>query len=249
MEEPGPATRQELTGLTRLNQRNAACASMVRALDENMGRLLIALKEQGLYDHTTIIFTSDNGGLSTFKKGRGDLAPASVAPLRAGKGWLYEGGIRVPLLIEPAGYSGTGKTVAQPVTGTDFYPTILRLAGLEIPEGAAPDGHDLAPLLNGTATLDRQTLYWHYPHYHGSGWTPGAAMRQGDWKLLHLYEYGATELYHLGDDPGEQRNLAGQHPEKTEELLRQLLQWQKQTGVAQVRQHPYLPARKHLEKQ
>lgn len=214
-------------GITTLTQRNPAYASMVYAMDENVGRLLEALKEQGLFENTTIIFTSDNGGLSTLNRGAAHLAPTSVLPLRAGKGWLYEGGIRVPLLIKPAHYQNKKRAIAAPVIGYDFYPTILSLTGIAPEADQVFDGVDLSPLLTGNDKLDREALYWHYPHYHGSGWAPGAAIRQGAWKLLEFYESNTVELYNLIDDIAESNDLSEEEPEKVEALRTKLYELQK----------------------
>jgi arylsulfatase A-like enzyme len=201
-------------GKTTLEQRNPAYASMVYTMDENVGRLIASLKEQGLYENTTIIFTSDNGGLSTLDKKYSSVAPTAVLPLRGGKGWLYEGGIRVPLLIKPAYYHDEKRISAEQVISHDFYPTLLSLAGISPKAEQEIDGIDLKALLAGNDRLDREELYWHYPHYHGSGWAPGAAIRQGDWKLIEFYESNTVELYNLSDDISEANNLSLANPEK-----------------------------------
>lgn len=201
-------------GLTTLEQRNPAYASMVYALDENVGKLIASLKEQGLYENTTIIFTSDNGGLTTLDKKYSSVAPTAVLPLRGGKGWLYEGGIRVPLLIKPASYNDEKRISSEPVISHDFYPTLLSLAGIRPIDEQEIDGVDLNPVLDGNNKLDREDLYWHYPHYHGSGWTPGAAIRHGDWKLIEFYESNTVELYNLADDISEANDLSLKFPEK-----------------------------------
>jgi len=227
--------RPEHDGFTKLIQDNAAYASMIAAMDESVGRVLALLDELRLRNNTYIIFTSDNGGLSTLRK-RG--YPTSNLPLRAGKGWCYEGGLRVPLIIDGPGIKPAIRN--EPVISTDFYPTILELTGLPLHPEQHMDGISLYPLLkkrrhnSGPAMpengMDR-AIFWHYPHYHGSTWTPGAAMRKGDWKLIEFYDYETVELYNLKNDPGETTDLAGQNPEKTEELLKQLHAWQKETGA------------------
>jgi arylsulfatase A-like enzyme len=207
------AYKEEGNGITTLEQRNAAYASMLYALDKNIGRLIDKLKSQGLYDSTTLVFTSDNGGLSTFSKDRNRKAPTAVLPLRAGKGWLYEGGIRIPLLIKPSGYSGGARMSTEPVIGHDFYPTFLSLAGITT-NSSTIDGVDLSPILYENETLDRNELFWHYPHYHGSGWTPGAALLQGDWKLIEFHETATVELYKLSEDISETNDLSLEYPQK-----------------------------------
>jgi arylsulfatase A-like enzyme len=199
-------------GTTVLNQANPAYASMVYAMDENVGRLIQKLKELDLYENTTIIFTSDNGGLSTNKTSYNSIAPTSVTPLRGGKGWLYEGGIRVPLLIKPHSYDLKPRTSSVPVVGYDLFPTLITMAGLNFEEEI--DGVDLSGIIAGEKSLDRTTLYWHYPHYHGSGWTPGAAIRMGDWKLIKFYETGVIELLNLSDDVSESSDLSSKYPKK-----------------------------------
>lgn len=214
-------TRVEGDGITNLEQRNAEYASMVYAMDMNVGRLVDKLKEKGLYDHTLIVFTSDNGGLSTLQSSRSNPAPTSVLPLRGGKGWLYEGGIRVPLLFKPLYYRGQKKVVEAPVVGHDFYPTILSHMELDLPEDHSRDGMDISPLFGGAKLLERD-LIWHYPHYHGSGWAPGSAIRSGKWKLIEFYETGKLELYDLEEDLSESNDLSELLPKKTE-MLKELL--------------------------
>ena len=209
---------------TKTRQDNAAYASMVYALDENFGRLLAKLDEFKLADNTVVVFTSDNGGLSTLRRGAG---PTSVRPLRAGKGWCYEGGIRVPLLARVPGVTEAGSACGEPVIGMDFVPTLLELAGVKDKMGQC-DGASLVPLLAGEKeSLGRDALYWHYPHYHGSGWTTGAAMRTGDWKFVEFFETGETQLFRLKDDIQEQHNLATEQVGKLSELRDRLHAWQK----------------------
>ncbi|MCY1721523.1 sulfatase [Prolixibacteraceae bacterium Z1-6] len=204
--------QKEGMGWTKMIQENAAYASMVAAMDENVGRVLQALKEQGLDENTWVIFTSDNGGLSTLYR---ENAPTSNSPLRAGKGWCYEGGIRAPLIISGPDITEPGKTVDQPAISMDYFTTVLNLAGIEHQNN---DGENLLPVLTSSGSLQRDELFWHYPHYHGSAWTPGSALRKGDWKLIVFYEDNRTELYNLATDPGEQTDIAEQNPEKVAEL-------------------------------
>ena len=218
--------RSEGNGYTTLDQRNPAYASMVYAMDENVGRLIDRLKETGRYANTIIIFTSDNGGLSTLAARRRGTAPTSVLPLRAGKGWLYEGGIRVPLLIKPAGFEGSRLMRTSPVVGHDLFPTLLSMTGINVPDKEI-DGTDLSPLLVPNGSLPERDLYWHYPHYHGSAWTPGAAIRDGNRKLIEFHETGTVELYDLSSDPGETNNLATKNPDQAKALLAKLHTWQK----------------------
>lgn len=206
---PQQAYRQEGTGQTKLIQDNAAYASMVASLDENVGKILQALEDNGLDENTWVFLTSDNGGLSTlFNQG----APTANGPLRAGKGWCYEGGIRVPLIVQGPGLSTPGRVSETPVVSMDLFPTLLSLA--HIPH-EANDGKDLSRLIQHNEKIERESLVWHYPHYHGSAWKPGSAIREGQWKLIHFYETGINELYDLDKDPGEMENLAKVYPDKT----------------------------------
>lgn len=218
-------TREEHEGTTRTNQSGHQYAAMVKALDHSVGRILDSLKAQGLEDDTIILFSSDNGGLTT----KATPGPTSVMPLRAGKGWCYEGGIRVPLMIKSPGIDTSDTTIDTPAISMDFFPTILDLAGLPQQPDLHKDGVSLKPLLEGNSIEDR-ALFWHYPHYHGSTWTPGSAIRDGDWKLVQFYEYDKVELYNLKDDIGESKDLSKTHPEKTAELLAKLKAMQEETG-------------------
>ncbi|MCL6265445.1 sulfatase [Flagellimonas myxillae] len=211
-----PRTITEGLGYTVQNQSNADYASMVYAMDENVGRILEALEELSLMDNTLIVFTSDNGGLSTLQNPTWN-APTSVLPLRGGKGWAYEGGIRVPLLIKKPG-NNQSLVVDAPVTSMDLYPTILDILGMEARPEQHVDGANLNPLWDGSKEQPHGTLFWDFPHYHGSGWTPGCAIRKGDWKLIQFYEEDRLELYNLKDDIGELNDLAEKFPEKLQEM-------------------------------
>ncbi len=218
---------KERKAFTKTQQNNPKYASMIYAMDENVGRLIEELKKLKLYDNTIIVFTSDNGGLSTLLwKG----APTSLYPLRAGKGWCYEGGIRIPLIIKPAGDNYKAKIVDQPVVSMDLYPTLVDMAGIKPVPDQYVDGIDITPAMNGKK-LKRNTLFWHYPHYHGSGWTPGASVRSGDWKLIEFYEYDESELYNIKNDIGEKNDLSSTMPDKTDSLKTLLKEMQKETGA------------------
>ena len=222
-------TRQEGKAITLLNQVNPDYASMVYALDENIGRLIKSLKENNYYDDALIIFTSDNGGLSTLRR----VAPTSVSPLRAGKGWLYEGGIRIPQLIKMPENNKNIK-IYEPTVSYDLFPTILEFAGIENTNQDI-DGISLIPHLKTGKELNRKDIFWHFPHYHTSQWKPGAAIRQGDWKLVEHYESNKIELFNLKDDVGESKNLNLIYPEKTESLLKRLHELQKKTNANSVK--------------
>ena len=223
-----PIKLPEGNGFTVQNQSNAAYASMIRALDENVGRLLKRLDALNLTDDTLILFTSDNGGLSTLQAAERN-APTSVKPLRAGKGWAYEGGIRVPLIIKRPG-SKTGSKVDVPVISMDFFPTILEILNIDPLPKQHVDGMSLVPLLEDSNKRIHEVLYWDYPHYHGSAWTPGCAIRKGDWKLIHFYEDDHFELYNLKEDIEEANNLYVQNPEKVTELKKELVEIKERTG-------------------
>lgn len=203
----------------RETQAHAVYAAMVHAMDEAVGKVLDTLEEQGLADNTLVVFTGDNGGLST-----SEGSPTSNLPLRAGKGWLYEGGIREPTIVRWPGLTKPGSKTSVPVTSTDYYPTILAAAKADPKPKQHLDGVSLVPVLSGKTTeLDREALYWHYPHYGNQGGTPGSAIRVGDWKLIKFYTPGKpVELYHLRTDLGEQNNLAEQNPQITKKLLAML---------------------------
>jgi arylsulfatase A-like enzyme len=219
--------KTERDGRTRMRQDNPAYASMVAAVDQSVGQLRAALKELGLAENTIVIFTSDNGGLSTLKK----IGPTSNTPLRAGKGWLYEGGIRVPLIVSAPGVTKPGSSTDAPFISNDFYPTLLELAGLPSRKQQHLDGVSFADVLRGKRLEQARPLFWHYPHYHGSTWTPGAAMREGDWKLIEFFEDNRIELYNLREDISEKKNLAGAMPKKADELRKQLAAWRKEISV------------------
>jgi arylsulfatase A-like enzyme len=176
--------------------------------------------------NTVVLFMSDNGGLAT-----AEGYPTTNLPLRAGKGWLYEGGIREPMIIKWPGIVRAGSECAVPVISTDFYPTILEMAGLPLMPGQHQDGISLLPLLQGKQTLPRECLYWHYPHYGNQGGSPSAAIRQGDFKLIEFYEDNHVELYDLKDDPAEMHDLAVQNAEKARSMRQNLHQWQQGLGA------------------
>jgi len=221
-----PIFLPENEAFTVQNQSNSSYASMVYALDKNVGKLMKSLEDLKLMDNTIIIFTSDNGGLSTLYSKN---APTSVKPLRAGKGWCYEGGIKVPLLVKMPG-NDIGKKIETPVISVDFFPTLIEMVGLTKPS-VKIDGISIVPLLGNEDKLKRDTLFWYYPHYHGSGWAPGAAIRVGDWKLIEYYENKKIELYHISIDYKEENDLSQKNPEKVEELKSALVKILKNTNA------------------
>ena len=216
-------TEPEHDGINRTRQDNPALASMVAAVDDSVGVLLDKLTELKLDKNTVVIFFSDNGGLSTL----GRPGPGCNLPLRAGKGWLYEGGVREPTIIRAPDVTQPNSVSHKPMVSMDFFPTMLDLAGLPLQPKLHVDGQSLLPHLKGDDSGQR-TFYWHYPHYHGSTWKPGASIRDGDWKLIEFYHYKNFELYNLADDPGERQNLAKAKPTKAKLMRAKLLAWQKQ---------------------
>jgi arylsulfatase A-like enzyme len=236
MKLPEQRLSKERRGNTRLYQDNAEYAAMIAALDALVGRVLDKLEALKLTKNTVVVFTSDNGGLCTHGNPAG--GPTSNRPLRSGKGWCYEGGVRIPLMVRAPGVTKAGTVSGVPVITTDHYPTMLELAGLPLRREQHRDGVSIVPALKGQNSLGRDTLYWHYPHHHGSSWAPGAAMRSGDWKLIEFYEEDKAELYNLREDPGEQHDLASKQPEKLRELRGKLAAWQKSVGAKMPQRNP-----------
>lgn len=217
----------------RLNQSLPVYAALVENMDRAVGKVLDALKETGLDKNTIVVFMSDNGGLAT-----AEGQPTSNQPLRAGKGWLYEGGIREPMVIYWPGVSKAGSVSDRPVTSTDFYPTLLEMAGLPAQPKQHVDGVSMVPLLKGK-TMKRGPIFWHYPHYGNQGGTPGSAVRDGDWKLIEWFEEGrGLELYNLKNDIGEQQNLAAKHPERAKILHEMLKKWRQEVDAHMPSKNP-----------
>jgi len=209
-----------------MNHQNEGYAAMVDSLDQSVGRVLARLDDLGIADRTVVVFFSDNGGFINKYKER---VVTNNSPLRSGKGALYEGGIRVPMIVRWPGITKPGSVCREPVSSIDFYPTLLEMAGLsgDARHNADVDGVSLLPLLNDPAApLKREALYWHYPHYYPTT-SPASAIREGDWKLLEYFEDGHVELYNLRDDLGEKNDLAAKMPEKADELRRRLAAWRK----------------------
>jgi len=195
----------------RVLQRHAVYAAMVEAMDQAVGKVLDKLDALGLADNTIVVFTSDNGGLST-----AEGSPTSNLPLRGGKGWLYEGGIRVPWIVRVPGVTKAGSVCDGPISTIDALPTLLDLAGEPLPAHEI-DGVSFAPLLGGEE-LGERPLFWHYPHYGNQGGFPGGAVRLGDHKLIERFEDGRVHLFDLASDPGERDDLAEREPERVGEL-------------------------------
>ena len=206
--------------------RNAMYAAMVHDLDRSVARLLATLKELDLESNTVVVFTSDNGGFLGDKKDQGTVN----YPLRGGKGTNYEGGVRVPTVVRWPGVVQPGGVCDYPIISNDFYPTLLGIGGAA--EIDMADGLSLLPLLKDpSASLTRESLFWHYPHYHAAGATPHGAIRVGSWKLIEFFEDQRVELYDLVKDIGERNNLAGQFPAKAAQLRTQLELWRESVGA------------------
>lgn len=219
-----------------MRHQNATYAAMVYSLDENVGRLLAALDALDIADETLVVFISDNGGFINPHRGQ---VVTDNHPLRSGKGSLYDGGLRVPLIIRSPGQTPAGAVCEEPVVSTDLYPTVLAVAGLEgdAEHNRNLDGLDLAPLLaDPTSQLPRDALYFHYPHYYPTT-TPVSAIRAGRWKLLEYLEDGRVELYDLDDDPGETRDLAAQRAEQADALRQRLDAWRTEIDAQLPRAH------------
>ncbi len=184
---------------------------------------------------------SDNGGLSTLAGDGGARAPTANRPLRAGKGWLLEGGIRIPLIIRwppgEAGRSAASSDVA--AMTTDLFPTLLSMAGIPLASDRPLDGIDLTPAMTGgPGAVHERDLFWHFPHYHGSGNRPGGAVLSGDYKLVEWFEYGDQELYDLAVDPGERVDLADSLRAETRQLAARLASWRDSVGARMPRSNP-----------
>lgn len=208
---------------------NPYYASMVDNLDENVGRLVQKLEAAGLREDTLLVFMSDNGGVGMDQLGP---TPTDMRPLRAWKGHVYEGGVRVPLLLSWKGRIRAGRVEDTPVIIQDFYPTILDLAGV-LPPARGLDGVSFAPLLRREEhDIERGAIFWHFPHFTGQGGRPAAAVREGRWKLVQNLETNAFELYDLETDLSERFNVLGLFPEVTRRLRGQMLRWRQETGAA-----------------
>ena len=198
-------------------------AGMIESMDEAVGMVLKKLDQLGLADNTIVCFTSDNGGVSS-----GDAYSTSNLPLRGGKGRQWEGGIREPFYLKAPGVTKPGSTSTVPVNGIDWYPTLIELAGLKLPKKQQVDGISLVPLLKGK-TIPGRPLYWHYPHYGNQGGEPSSIITEDNWKLIHYHEDARDELYHLGKDEVEQKDLAASEPKRTKVMRAKLNIWLKAT--------------------
>jgi arylsulfatase A-like enzyme len=208
----------------RIIQSYPVYAAMIWSVDENLGRLFAKLKELNIDKNTIIIFTSDNGGLST-----SEGSPTCNSPLRAGKGWLYEGGIRVPLIIKYPGTGKPGNVIRTPVSSIDYLPAIAEMTGSSTGK-AKPDGISFVKLFKKDRMPERP-LFWHYPHYSNQGVEPGSAIRLGKYKLIDNFERERQELYDLEKDISETTDISASNPEKTKELYKMLQDWRNKTSA------------------
>ena len=200
---------------------------MTGAMDAAIGKILTALDDLGLRDNTLVIFTSDNGPF---------LGVADAKPLRSGKGYLYEGGIRVPLIVRWPAHVRPGSVCSAPVISMDFYPTILEAAGISQDTSEPLDGESLMLLLKQAGDLKRQAIYFHYPNYafHRSN-RLGSAIRRGDYKLIEFFDDASVELYNLRDDVGETQDLSAKRPEVAASLRSELVRWREASSAAMPR--------------
>lgn len=231
--EPFPTGHKRHLKVTRrVVQSDCTYAAMIKNLDDNTDRLLKALEETGKLENTVIIFTSDNGGLAT-----SEGSPTCNHPASEGKGWMYEGGTRVPLSITYPPLIQKGTHSKFPTSSPDLFPTILDLAGASPDSYKDVDGVSLRPVLTGGYIKDRP-LFWHYPHYGNQGGTPGSSIRYGKWKLIEFYEDMRYELYDLENDISETNDLSDSYPEKRDELKNLLEDWKKSIGAKIPKRNP-----------
>lgn len=222
--------------LTFGKQSNPIYAAMLQSLDEAVGRVLAKLEALKIADRTLVIFTSDNGGLATLE---GPNTPATInSPQREGKGWLYEGGIRVPLIVKWPGVTKPGSTTDSMVASHDIFATVIEACGAKAPDGI--DGKSFSNVLKDSKATARNELFWHYPHYANQGGKPGAAIREGNFKLIEFYENGRRELFDVKQ--GENSNLAESKKDVVERLAAKLDAWRKEVGAQMMSPNPnYVP--------
>jgi arylsulfatase A-like enzyme len=232
LKRAGPATGQEGQSKVRLVQDHPTYAAMVEEMDTAVGRVLQKLDELELTTDTIVVFTADNGGVAT-AEGR----PTANLPLRAGKGWMYEGGIRVPTIIRWPDVTKAGSESDTPISSIDYFPTLVEAAGVAAKAEGRIDGVSFVPLLRREKLADR-ALYWDYPHYGNQGGAPGSAIREGKWKLIEWREDGALELYDLEADPSEKNDLSEVQPEIAKRLHGKLVEWRKEVGAKAPQPNP-----------
>ncbi len=209
-------------------------AGVIETIDDTVGRLMAKLEALGLADNTIVVFTSDNGGLHVPEGPHRRITHNT--PYRAGKGFVYEGGLRIPLIVRWPGHVPADRVSDAPVINTDWVPTLLELAGLSAAPGL--DGVSVAPLMLGRGPAPKRSLFWHFPHYTNQGSRPTGAMRSEDWMLVEYYDTGTVELYDLARDISERRNLAAQHPDRVAQMRAALAVWRKQVNAQTNRPNP-----------
>jgi arylsulfatase A-like enzyme len=232
--------RKDATGL---KQNNPVYAALVESLDDSVGRVLDTLKRLNLESRTVVIFTTDNGGEVGGENRRQKSTDCS--PLRRGKGSPYEGGVRVPAIIKWPGVTPPGSVCDVPIISVDYFPTILEMTGQTA--GTAIDGVSLVPILRGAASLPREAIYWHFPHYHSPIDSPYSAVRAGDWKLIHFFQDDHVELYNLKDDIGETRDLAKAHAERAAALRANVAAWRVSVGAQLPTPNPAFDEKRRFE--
>lgn len=216
----------------RMHQDNPVYAGLIETMDDAVGLVLNTLKETGLDKNTIVIFTSDNGGVTS-----GDNYSTNNLPLKGGKGYQWEGGIRIPYVVSVPWMNQHGQRNDSPVAGSDFYPTLLELAELPLRPQDHIDGKSIVPVLKGK-TLKERPLYWHYPHYGNQGGRPVSIMRKGDWKLIHFWEDSHDELYNVVKDIHEDTNLAKSQSKRAKEMSKTLLNWLKENAAEYPKPNP-----------
>lgn len=237
LETEGPRWGRERARKVRLVQDHAVYAAMVETMDRAIGTVLDGLERLGLADDTVVIFFSDNGGLST-----SEGHPTSNLPFRAGKGWLYEGGIREPCVLRWPGKLAPGSVSDLPVQSVDLLPTLAAATGVPLPEGVTMDGVNLLPALRDGEALPPRDLFWHYPHWGNQGGTPGGALRSGPWKWVERFGPDGIqgELYHLVEDPGEATDRSSTEPERAAAMGARLARWRAEVDARMPRPNPLL---------
>ncbi len=218
-----PGYRMERVLPYRLHQDDPVYGGLVESMDDAVGKVMNTLEETGLLDKTIVIFTSDNGGVVS-----GDNYSTNLSPLRGGKGYQWEGGIRVPLVIYYPGINPA--KIKTPVSGADLYPTILDLTGTSADIPQTMDGRSILPIIDGEK-LEERPLIWHYPHYGNQGGEPSSVIRMGDWKLIWYYEDEHAELYQLSSNLSEEHDVAESHPDRVEQMKEKLMDYLQETGA------------------
>ena len=216
-------------------------AAVIETLDDTVGRLMATLDSLKLADNTIVIFTSDNGGLHVPEGPHPKITHNT--PYRAGKGFVYQGGLRIPLIVRWPGHVPSGQVVDAPVVNTDWVPTLLDLVGQPVPSGL--DGVSLAALLTGRGPAPARKFYWHFPHYTNQGSRPSGAVRDGNWMMVEYYDEDKAELYDLSQDIREAKDLAASQPDRVSRMRAELAAWRKQVNAQGNRPNPKFDAAKY----